>query len=207
MFVLLFSFVFCLFLGGVFVLVGRGDVGGGGANCFTKCLCECFCFIDKFLAENESYLTLCGVTVFTRCVVMRITVFTSCAAMGIIHYFCLVCLGNCPCSSSISKCPCIFLLLCCQKRTGPTPFLSSRQRGYKYPGQQSFRQGSRRDQKIERSQKREVELDPQLSPEEIMSKEVELDPQLSPEEIMSREVELDPQLSPEEIMSREVELG
>ena len=36
---------------------------------------------------------------------------------------------------------------------------------------------------------------------------MELDPQVSPEEIMSREVELDPQVSPEEIMSREVELG
>ena len=33
---------------------------------------------------------------------------------------------------------------------------------------------------------------------------MELDPQVSPEEIMSREVELDPQVSPEEIMSREV---
>ena len=54
--------------------------------------------------------------------------------------------------------------------------------------------------------RREVELDPQVSPEEIVSREVELDPQVSPEEIMSREVELDPQLSPEEIMSREVEL-
>ena len=50
-----------------------------------------------------------------------------------------------------------------------------------------------------------MELDPQVSPEEIMSREVELDPQVSPEE-MSREVELDPQVSPEEIMSREVEL-
>ena len=56
--------------------------------------------------------------------------------------------------------------------------------------------------------RREVELDPQASPEEIMSREMELDPQVSPEEItMSREVELDPQVSPEEIMSREVELG
>ena len=36
---------------------------------------------------------------------------------------------------------------------------------------------------------------------------MELDPQVSPEEIMSREVELDPQVRPEEIMSREVELG
>ena len=36
---------------------------------------------------------------------------------------------------------------------------------------------------------------------------MELDPQVSPEEIMSREVELDPQVSPEEIMSMEVELG
>ena len=36
---------------------------------------------------------------------------------------------------------------------------------------------------------------------------MELDPQVSPEEIMSREVELDPQVSPEGIMSREVELG
>ena len=36
---------------------------------------------------------------------------------------------------------------------------------------------------------------------------MELDLQVSPEEIMSREVELDPQVSPEEIMSREVELG
>ena len=34
---------------------------------------------------------------------------------------------------------------------------------------------------------------------------MELNSQVSPEEIMSREVELDPQLSPEEIMSREVE--
>ena len=40
-----------------------------------------------------------------------------------------------------------------------------------------------------------------------MSREVELDPQLCPQEIMSREVELDPQLCPQEIMSREVELG
>ena len=38
-----------------------------------------------------------------------------------------------------------------------------------------------------------MELDLQVSPEEIMSREVELDPQVSPEEIMSREVELDPQ--------------
>ena len=52
-----------------------------------------------------------------------------------------------------------------------------------------------------------MELDPQVSPEEIMSREVELDLQVSPEEIISREVELDPQVSPEEIMSREVELG
>ena len=52
-----------------------------------------------------------------------------------------------------------------------------------------------------------MELDPEVSPEEIMSREVELDPQVSPEEIMSREVELDPQVSPEEIMSREVELS
>ena len=52
-----------------------------------------------------------------------------------------------------------------------------------------------------------MELDLQVSPEEIMSREVELDLQVSPEEIMSREVELDLQVSPEEIMSREVELG
>ena len=51
-----------------------------------------------------------------------------------------------------------------------------------------------------------MELDPQVSPEEIMSREMELDPQVSPEEIKSREVELDPQVSPEEIKSREVEL-
>ena len=45
-------------------------------------------------------------------------------------------------------------------------------------------------------------------PGEIKSgREVELDPQVSPEEIMNREVELDPQVSPEEIMNREVELG
>ena len=44
-------------------------------------------------------------------------------------------------------------------------------------------------------------------PGETKRREVELDPQVSPEEIMSREVELDPQVSPEEIMSREVELG
>ena len=44
-------------------------------------------------------------------------------------------------------------------------------------------------------------------PGQIKRREVELDPQVSPEEIMSREVELDPQVSPEEIMSREVELG
>ena len=54
---------------------------------------------------------------------------------------------------------------------------------------------------------REVELDPQVSPEEIKRMVVELDPQVSPEEIMSREVELDSQVSPEEIMSREVELA
>ena len=54
---------------------------------------------------------------------------------------------------------------------------------------------------------REVGLDPQVNPEEIMSREVELDPQVNPEEIMSREVELDPQVNSEEIMSREVELG
>ena len=36
---------------------------------------------------------------------------------------------------------------------------------------------------------------------------MELDLQVSPEEIMSREVELDLQVSPEEILSREVELG
>ena len=35
-------------------------------------------------------------------------------------------------------------------------------------------QGSRRDQKIKRSYRREVELDPQLCPEEIMSREVVL---------------------------------
>ena len=34
-------------------------------------------------------------------------------------------------------------------------------------------------------------------PGEIKRREVELDPQVSPEEIMSREVELDPQVSPE----------
>ena len=44
-------------------------------------------------------------------------------------------------------------------------------------------------------------------PGEIKRREVELDPQVSPDEIMSREVELDTQVSPEEIMSREVELG
>ena len=52
-----------------------------------------------------------------------------------------------------------------------------------------------------------MELDLQVSPEEIMSREVELDLQVSPEEIMRREVELDLQVSPEEIMRREVELG
>ena len=52
-----------------------------------------------------------------------------------------------------------------------------------------------------------MELDIQVSPEEIMSREVELDPQVSPEEIKRRKVELDPLVSPEEIMSREVELG
>ena len=36
---------------------------------------------------------------------------------------------------------------------------------------------------------------------------MELDPQVSPEEIMIREVELDAQVSSEEIMIREVELG
>ena len=36
---------------------------------------------------------------------------------------------------------------------------------------------------------------------------MELDPQVSTEEIMSREVELDPQVSTEETMSREVEVG
>ena len=36
---------------------------------------------------------------------------------------------------------------------------------------------------------------------------MELDPQVSPEEIKRREVVLDPQVSPEEIKSREVELG
>ena len=35
-------------------------------------------------------------------------------------------------------------------------------------------QGSRRDQRIKRSWRREVELDPQLCPEEIMSREVAL---------------------------------
>ena len=40
-------------------------------------------------------------------------------------------------------------------------------------------------------------------PGEIKRREVELDPQVSPEEIMSREVELDPQVSPKEIMSRD----
>ena len=35
-------------------------------------------------------------------------------------------------------------------------------------------QGFRRDQKIKRSLKREVELDPQVCPEEIMNREVEL---------------------------------
>ena len=34
-------------------------------------------------------------------------------------------------------------------------------------------QGSRRDQKIRRSERREVELDPHFCPEEIMSREVE----------------------------------
>ena len=52
-----------------------------------------------------------------------------------------------------------------------------------------------------------MELDLQVSPEEIMSREVEMDLQVSPEEIMSREVEMDLQVSPEEIMSREMELG
>ena len=36
------------------------------------------------------------------------------------------------------------------------------------------KEGSRRDQKIKRSYRMEVELDPQLCPEEIMSREVEL---------------------------------
>ena len=35
-------------------------------------------------------------------------------------------------------------------------------------------QGSRRDQKIKRSKRREVELDPHFCPEEIMSREVVL---------------------------------
>ena len=52
-----------------------------------------------------------------------------------------------------------------------------------------------------------MELDLQVSPEDIMSREVELDLQVSPQEIMRREVELDLQVSPEEIMRREVELG
>ena len=56
---------------------------------------------------------------------------------------------------------------------------------------------------------REVELDPEVSPEEMKrGREVELDPQVSPEEMKrGREVELDPQVSPEETKSREVELG
>ena len=68
--------------------------------------------------------------------------------------------------------------------------------------------------------KREVELDPQVSPEELKSREVH-HPQVSPEELKSREVhhpqvspeELKsrevhhPQVSPEEVKSREVELG
>ena len=36
---------------------------------------------------------------------------------------------------------------------------------------------------------------------------MELDPHVSPDEIMSREMELDLQVSPDEIISREVELG
>ena len=74
--------------------------------------------------------------------------------------------------------------------------------------------------------RRELELDPQASPEEVMSREVELGCEswtsfasgcyLSiyrsilhrvPGEIKRREVELDPQGSPEEVMSREMELG
>ena len=55
--------------------------------------------------------------------------------------------------------------------------------------------------------RREVELDPQESPEEIKRREMEMDPEESPEEIQRREVELDPQDSPEEIKNREVELG
>ena len=78
---------------------------------------------------------------------------------------------------------------------------------YKSDQQQQQNQGFRRDQKIKKSYRREVELDPHICPEEIISREVELDPQVSPEEIISREVELDPQVSPEEIISREVELG
>ena len=51
----------------------------------------------------------------------------------------------------------------------------------------------RKTSEIKRTE--EVELDPHVSPEEIMSREVELDPQVSPEEIMSREVELDLKLA------------
>ena len=57
------------------------------------------------------------------------------------------------------------------------------------------------------TKRREVVLDPQVSPEEIKRREVVLDPQVSPEEIKRREVVLDPQVSPEEIKRREVELG
>ena len=60
---------------------------------------------------------------------------------------------------------------------------------------------------------REVELDPQESPEEIKRNEVELDPQESPGELKSREVELDSQErwswtqeSPGETKSRVVDL-
>ena len=38
----------------------------------------------------------------------------------------------------------------------------------------AYFQGSRGDQKIRRSWRREVELDPHICPEEIMSREVEL---------------------------------
>ena len=44
-------------------------------------------------------------------------------------------------------------------------------------------------------------------PGDIKRREVELDLQVSAEEIINREVELDPQVNSEEIMSREVELG
>ena len=83
------SFVFLLY----FVCWGGGCWGGwrwGGGQIVSLNVCANVSVLSISSSPKMKVTSHCGVTVLTRCVVMRIIVFTSRAAMWIIHYFCPV---------------------------------------------------------------------------------------------------------------------